>query len=282
MLAVMYGLAAAVGYGASDFLAGLGARRAPTLAVVLIAQLVGGVLLLGVAWAVGHGADGKTVTWGVAAGVVLGFGSLAFYRGLAVGSMGVVAAVMGIGQALVPFLVGVTVHGRLSNMAGFGALLGLVAIALVVTNPANDAEAANTPLRTGGIVEGALAGLLFGLFFVFLDQADDGGPLLPSASAMLAGAATVLLLGWTLRQQIVPSREALPSILGVGVCSALATLCFVLGVREGHLSIVSVVEGLSPAVTAVCAFCFAAERLSRRQRAGFAVAMAGVMLMAAG
>jgi len=282
MLAVLYGLGAASAYGTGDFLAGFASRRAPTIVVVLVAKVVGGAMLLVFSAATGDQLNNTAIAWGAAAGVALGLGSLAFYRGLAVGSMGVVAAVMGVGQALVPFVAGVAFGERLSNLALSGAIVGIVAVVLLVAGSAGKAEVPGASRQPSGLAEGALAGLLFGLFFILLDRADAGGPLFPSASAMFSGAVTVLLPALATRQKLVPSRAAMPAIVGVGVCSGLGTLAFVLGVREGHLSVVAVVEGLSPAVTALCAFFLAEERLSQRKRVGLAVALAGILMMAAG
>lgn len=283
MLAVLCGLGAAVGYGVGDFLAGLAARRAPVLAVALMTKIVGGTLLLACAAIFGNTTDPGALAWGSAAGIALGLGSIAFYRALAVGWMGVIAAVMGVGQAIIPFFAGVALGERPSPVAILGAIVAIVAIALVSTGAhSEEARVPGASRRTAGVLLGALAGFLYGLFFILLDQAKGGGALLPSAASLLSGAATVLVLAATFRQRILPSRAAMPAIVGVGMCSALGTLAFVVGVREGLLSIVAVVEGLSPAVTAICAYLVAGEKLSRRQLVGFTVAIAGILLMAAG
>lgn len=283
MLAVLYGLGAAVGYGVGDFLAGLAARRAPALAVALVAKIVGGTLLLALAVISGDQTHPATLAWGSAAGIALGLGSLAFYRALAVGWMGVIAAVMGVGQAIFPFFAGVALGERPSQMAIVGAIVAILAIVLVSTGAEVETEKVlGARRRTSGVLLGSLAGFLFGLFFILLDQAKGGGALFPSSVALLSGALTVLVLAAAIRKSILPTRAAMPAIIGVGICSALGTLAFVLGVREGLLSIVAVVEGLSPAVTAICAFLLLDERLSRRQLAGFTAAIAGILLMAAG
>jgi drug/metabolite transporter (DMT)-like permease len=283
MLAVLYGLGAAAGYGAADFLAGLAARRAPALAVALVAKLIAGAVLLSLAMLAGEQPGGAGLAWAVGAGVALGLGALAFYRALAVGRMGVIAAVMGVGQAMVPFCAGLAAGERPSQTAIIGAIAATLAIALVSARQNDPQDAAlGADGGKGGVLLGALAGFLFGLFFILLDQAKAGGALLPSAAAMLSGAVVVFALGAMLRKGMQLTRAALPAVIGVGICSAAATWSFVLGVREGLLSIVAVVEGLSPAVTAICAFFLAHERLSHRQLGGFAAALAGVLLMAVG
>jgi drug/metabolite transporter (DMT)-like permease len=283
MLPVLFGLGAAAGYGASDFLAGLAARRAPALAVALVSKIVAGAALILLAALAGEQPHGPAVAWGAAAGVALGIGSLAFYRALAVGRMGVVAAVMGVGQAIVPFAAGLALGERPSLVAVIGAIVATIAIVLVLKGKDEAKDAAPGISRSAsGVLLGSLAGFFYGLFLILLDQAKGGGALVPAAAAMLSGAITVLVVATVLRRQMLPSLAALPSVIAVGLCSAAATWSFVLGVREGLLSIVAVVEGLSPAVTAICAFLFARERLSRLQLTGFAAALTGVLLMAAG
>jgi drug/metabolite transporter (DMT)-like permease len=283
MLAIIYGLAAAAGYGLGDYLAGVASRRAAAVTVALVAKLVAAGVLFSTAALLGDEMHRPALAWGAAAGVALGLGSIAFYRALAVGWMGVIAAIMGVGQALVPFFAGVAFGERPSSIAVVGAIVAVLAIALVSLGSGDvTGESNGQPKRTSGVLLGAFAGLLFGLFFILLDRAEGGGALYPSATAMLSGAITVLFLALAMRRKIDFAVAALPATLGVGCCSAIATVAFVLGVREGLLSIVAVVEGLSPAVTALCAYLLAKEQLSPRQLMGFMAAIAGVLMMAIG
>src|SRR5437764_11799231 len=102
MLGVGLALAASLAWGFADFGGGLGARRFP-LPVVLAFSQVGGLAFIAVLVAAsGEPAPsaGK-LAWGAFAGAVGVLGLAAFYRGLAVGAMGIVGPISACG-AIVP------------------------------------------------------------------------------------------------------------------------------------------------------------------------------------
>ncbi len=61
-----------------------------------------------------------------------------------------------------------------------------------------------------------------------------------------------------------------------------ANALFAFAATHGLLSLVSVLGSLYPIVTVLLAYAFLGERLTRVQRAGVAVAMVGVVTIAAG
>ncbi|MEM9818514.1 MAG: DMT family transporter [Cyanobacteria bacterium P01_D01_bin.6] len=228
----------------------------------------------------GGRADGVDSLWAAAAGVALGLGSLAYYRALALGWMGLVAAVTGVWSALVPFGIGLLLGERPALLAIGGVMAVIIAIALVSGGASTRQKRHSLRRVSRGLAEATLAGVLFGLFFILLDQAQDSDAIFAAASAMLAAAVTfmgpVLLMN---RQTFRPTRSLMAAIVGVGICSGFGTLCFILAVRNGLLSIVAIAGALSPIPTAACARLFLAERLTGRQLSGFLLAMVGVVLM---
>lgn len=100
-MAFFLGLLTALGFGAGDFFGGLASRRIPALVVACYSQFLatGALLLIAVPFA---GLPGpQALIWGGASGLALALGLLAYYRGLADGSMGLVAAITGVISALV-------------------------------------------------------------------------------------------------------------------------------------------------------------------------------------
>lgn len=279
-MALVFGLLTALGFGIGDFLAGFAARRAPAMAVVFSAKIIGGTLLLFTTLMLGGRADGVDSLWAAAAGVALGLGSLAYYRALAFGWMGLVAAVTGVWSALVPFGIGLLLGERPALLAIGGVMAVIIAIALVSGGASTRQKRHSLRCVSLGLSEATLAGVLFGLFFILLDQAQDSDAIFAAASAMLAAAVTfmgpVLLMN---RQTFRPTRSLMFAVVGVGICSGFGTLCFILAVRNGLLSIVAIAGALSPIPTAACARLFLAERLTGRQLSGFLLAMVGVVLM---
>jgi drug/metabolite transporter (DMT)-like permease len=57
---------------------------------------------------------------------------------------------------------------------------------------------------------------------------------------------------------------------------------FVLASARGYLSIVSVLASLAPIATILAAFLYLHERISRTQRAGVALTLVGIALVASG
>src|SRR5688572_15027944 len=102
-MAAVLALLSAVVYGSGDFVGGLVARRLPPAAVVLRSNAVGlvGLLLIAPLFASDHvGAD--DLAYGAGGGVVGGLGVLLLYRGLAIGTMSVVAPITAVLAAAVP------------------------------------------------------------------------------------------------------------------------------------------------------------------------------------
>ncbi len=274
MTFVALGLAASLLWGASDFLGGLAARRAAVAAVVVTAQLAGvAAVLLAIAvtgepwpgWAV----FGTAMLGGAAAGIAI----VAFYRALAAGTMGVVAPLAATG-VVIPIGVGVAGGDRPGAVVVVGAVVALVGIL---------AAARGTAARgAGGVGMALLSGAGFGTFYVFLDRAAEHGALWAVAGARAASiplvAALALLAGMSLR----PPRATLGVIVAAGVIDAAAVLAFAAASARGLLSVVAVLGSLYPVVTAGIAAAVLRERLTRPQWAGSALAMCGVLLIAAG
>jgi drug/metabolite transporter (DMT)-like permease len=84
-------------------------------------------------------------------------------------------------------------------------------------------------------------------------------------------------MGMSLR----PPRTALVVIAAAGILDALAVLTFTSASSRGPLSIAAVLGSTYPIVTAAIAAAVVRERLTRLQWTGSALAMAGVLIIAA-
>ena len=106
MLALAISLASGLSWGVSDFLGGLQSRRMPVLAVLIVSQSAGLVFALALLPLVGADplpAEKVLIAAGAGAAAIGGLG--AFYRGLAVGTMSIVAPIAALG-VVVPVTVG--------------------------------------------------------------------------------------------------------------------------------------------------------------------------------
>jgi uncharacterized membrane protein len=126
-----------------------------------------------------------------------------------------------------------------------------------------------------------LAGVGFGLFFVFLGQTHAESQLWPLFSARVA---SVVLLGTGLVFTRRPAAERSPQrwfyAWCAGILDALAGAAFLLSTFTGSLSVVAMLSSLYPGVTVLLAWKFDRERFSRAQLAGICLAAASITLLA--
>ena len=127
-MSALLALVAAFGWGASDFAGGIGSRKSTADSVVVLTHLVATLALLAFA----RGSFGSSdLIFGLAAGVSGGLGALMLYRGLAKGTMAVVAPITAAGAATIPTVWGM-LHGDAWTVASLaGVLLALGAIVLI-------------------------------------------------------------------------------------------------------------------------------------------------------
>jgi len=277
-MAVVLGLLAALSYGASDFLAGLGSRRLAAGPVTLMVQSVAvGVAIIGVVLLPGDGPAAGALAWGALSGVGSGVGTLALYRGLAVGAMSPVATCSAVLAAVLPAIVGLASGDDLSFLVALGIVIALPAIALVSWPGGSESGSA-----TAGAGYGLVAGLGFGLLFIALDQAGTSSgawPLLPST------LVAVVVVAPFARGSGRPGpawRPGVPLAVAAGVLGGLSNLLFLRATGEGQLTVVAVLTSLYPAATVLLARIVLTESWTRLQAVGLVIAAGAVVLVSVG
>ena len=274
---VLLALSGAVFYGLSDFVGGIASRRTSAWSVALTAALSGAVFVLLAGLTLDGDPTRQDLAWGVLAGVGNGFGTAFLYRGLSSGRMGVVAPISAVGAALVPVAVGLVGGERPAGLVWLGIAAAFPGIWCVSQDPAAD-----SPGARGGVVDGVLAGLGFGVLFAALGQVPEEAGLLPLAINQLVGAAVIIAVALALRVPWVPREK--PAAYGV-VCGALgaaATVAFLLATQSGALTVAAVLASLYPAVTILLAAVVLKEPVHRVQGVGLALCGVAVALVAAG
>ena len=226
------------------------------------------------------------VLWGALGGVGAGTGALALYRGLAREEMSVVGPISGVGAAAIPVLVGLALGERPSIVTRAGVVLILPAVWLIarVDDPVSP-EGTRVTAGRAGIVEGSLAGVGFGVFFLALAQAGAGDGLWPSAAS--TAAAALLVTGVAVAQGArLPrrsgSRRTALTAASAGLCAGATNTLYLLATRQGLLVVVAVLAALYPAVTVLLARAVLHERSSRGQVFGLVMAAGAVVAITAG
>ncbi len=279
-MAVLLSLLSALSYGVSDFLGGLFSKRSGPWQTAVVGQTSSTVCTVAVALFIAGDPVGTDWVWGVVGGAGSGVGAAFLYRGLAGGRMSVVAPLSAVVCALLPVAVGLVTGDRPSALALAGIVVAFPAIALVSRVVEEDAAA--QAAHRGGVVDGVLAGLGFGVLFVALGQVRDDAGLWPLAVAQGAAALVVVLLAVALREAWVPRDRLAWRAVVMGPLGATATTAFLLATREGLLSVVSVISSLYPATTVLLATLVLKERIQAWQGVGLALAATAVTLVALG
>jgi drug/metabolite transporter (DMT)-like permease len=310
------GLLSAASWGGSDFIGGLGSRRAPALLIVVSGHIVTLLVLLAICLATHLALPGRHDLLFSAVGGFEGALSLAlFYRALAMGAMGLTAALAGLLTALVPVLFSLLHDGLPTLLTILGLAVGLAAIWLITHSPAakdpksrpvrrwvthpfralcemggksrhstrailpetkDPTEATATP--PAALLLGALAGLGFGTQLVLFKFAGAGSLLWIMTAARAAGVAAMLLV-----LVIVPPKTPWRGfwLFGIvaGALDTLGNLLYIQTTRFGRLDVAAMICSLYPAGTILMAALVLREWPTRRQFAGIALALAAVVML---
>ncbi len=291
-MAAIFALSAAVAYGVGDFLGGVAARRESPSAVVLWSHIVGLGMLVAVAPLIGGEPTPRAFAAGAAAGILGGAGVALFYKGLAVGSMSVVAPIAALLSAAVPVVAGLASGERPSAAAGLGIALALGAVVLISREAAPDGTGTATPAASAAPAAhrrrqiealglAVAAGLAFGLFFVAISHAGDDTGVWPLVGARVASVSLFALLGAAKVTSAAPPRDAAAAAVGCGLLDAGANVLYVLALGHGLLSVVAVLTALYPAGTVLLARYVLGEHLTPVQRTGLGLAAVAAVLIAA-
>lgn len=274
-LGLILALGAAAGYGAADFIGGLGSRRHSSWQIVLVGQMIGALAMLGAALVVPGRPQAGDFAWAVVAGLGSATGGMFLLRGLARGTMSLVAPVSAVGAATLPVVVGVTVGERPSWLAWVGMVVALPGIWLVSRE---NATAAARDRRA--ILDGALAGIGFGALFIALAQISSDAGMLPLAANQAAGGVLTIVISGVIGQPWRPGRDVLGWGTAAGMLGVAGTLAFTVASNLTGLGATSVLASLYPAITVLLAALVLGERLDTGQRVGIGVCIVSVAALA--
>lgn len=271
---VAAGLLSALSFGAGDFAGATAARRAGALAVVAGAHGIGLLALLVATAAIRPTLpDLSAALTGVAAGVAGAVGLAALYRGMAIGSMGLITALSGAGSLAVPLVAGALLGASTSAVQLIG--VGCVAAAAVAASGASRSE-----LGRRALLLAALAALAFGGWYVLIDLAARGGdPLwaLVFSRATSAVVAGLLAIG-RVRRREYPLRV----VIAAGLFDVGGNALYVVARGLMPVGLAAALTGLYPVVTMLLARILIGEHLSRIGQLGVALALLGIVLISAG
>jgi drug/metabolite transporter (DMT)-like permease len=272
---LLLALGASLAWGVADFTGPLVSRTLGTLRVLFWAQ-VGGVAALVLTLAVRaeppHG-------WGVLYAMVAAVGGIsglyAYYRGMQLGTMSVVAPIAGI-SAIVPVTVGIVSGDHPSPAQWAGIACAIVGVGFASVEHQEGSRRVAT-----GVGLALLAALGFGLYFPWMHAA--GKVDFWWASLVFRSTALVLVAGaaTAVRPTLRLGRRDLAIAAAVGIGDTVGNVLFAASSAHGLVSLTSVLASLYPILTVLLAAVILKERVAGLQRAGVALTLAGVVLIGA-
>lgn len=306
MLAIVLSLISALGYGSSDFAAGLASRAASVLKVTVLSEAVSMLLLLVIVpWVSTQAPTAAALWWGVAAGVSEVVGTFALYLGFRHAAFSVASSLSAVGSAAFSVIAGLALGERPGTLAlvGIGvALPAIVAVSASSDEPEGEADepaaeasepeasepgaaaAKDHRSPTGrhalGVVLGLLAGAGFAGMFISLNRAGSSHDLWPAVTAQAAALATAFVAAAGGRQLTRPTMRTTMLAGLTGATGTVGLICYFLATHLGLLAITAVITSLYPASTIVLARAMLSERLTKARVAGLCLAAASVALIA--
>ena len=296
LVAYVLALSSALFYGAADFVGGLVSRRAHTIAVVVISQSAGLVLLAIVVplMPATHPSQADLL-WGAAAGLFGSAGVALLYQALAIGTMAVVAPTTAVCAVAIPVFAAGLAGDLPSPIAAAGILVAVIAIVLA----GQERSQRPTPKRTNsqegwklwrwelgvrhrappGLGLALLSGVAIGGFFLALARTSPASGMWPLLSSRGLAVVLFAIVAIVMRVPMrMPARLAGLAIFG-GALDVLANGLYVAATRYGSLPVVVTLASLYPASTVLLAAALLRERLNALQIAGVVLALAAVVLI---
>ncbi|MFN8383514.1 MAG: DMT family transporter [Anaerolineales bacterium] len=275
MQTILFGLVSALFWGAGDFAGGLVSRRVNAVRASLYVQAGGLIPVLTIAILTKQLSMSFTDwIWCGAAGVIGSLGFLALYRALADGQMSTAAPIAAITSAGLPAIVGILKDGVPSVPTIAGFICALAAIWFI-----SQSSGGVTKLRLKEMLLPFLAGLGFGVYFIFVDLGGQTSTFAPLVAVRGAGGLTLFIVAAFSKELHLPSRPILPMVILNVSADVLGSLFYVLAVQSGRMDIAAVLGSLYSGATVLLAWLILREQINSRQRIGIAIALLAIILI---
>jgi drug/metabolite transporter (DMT)-like permease len=298
---VIYGLTAAVAWGASAVTGTIAARRAGTFITVLVGQGVGMIVLIVLAAALHPSLSTVkgAAAWGlIGAGLIGLLGYLSFYRALELGPVGLVSSI-GATYGGVTAIMAFLLLGERLGVAGTAGVAVAVAGVAMASSRSQAAKAASlasgepivgvapAPAASG---EATRAGIPFALVsaatygvggFLLENYAGRVGWLGASLVARVASMAVLVIilpfLGRPSAWRGTGSGVAWAAVSGL--TDVVGVLVFARGGEIGQVAVTAAVSSVYPIIPLVAGVALFGERVGARQALGVALIIVGLVAL---
>jgi len=275
MRSIALALGASLTWGVADFFGPLKGRALGALRVLVYVE-IGGLVVIALIVAIrGKGPAGPEALLAIPAAISGTLGLFAYYQGMAVGAMSIVAPIAGI-SAAVPVVFGIATGDRPSLWQWLGITAALCGVFLASREPGRRSKVA------AGVGLALLAAIGFGGYFPAMHAAGNADYWWASLIFRTTSTFVILAAVAIRRPSLAVQPIQIPVLVLIGIGDMLGNLLFAAASTTGLVSITSVLASLYPIVTVVLARFVLKERVARSQEAGIALTLAGVALISAG
>ena len=288
---MIYGLAAAFGWGLGDLWAGMAGRRMGSGRTLVVAQASVAIAATLIVIVVRPDLSDlpKVVPWLLPAAFLGAAAYATLYRALELGPIAVVSPVLATYAVLPVFLSVVLLDESLEAVEWAGAAITIAGAVLTSTDLR--ALRGGTFTRFAGLTWAIASTLLFGVATYVLGWSAKEAGFLASmwfargTLAIVVVAVALFVWARSSRRGEDPARRS-PSTLRLaalaGVVELLGTMAYARGAEVGLLSIVTAASATYPFIPVLGGVMLLHERLVPNQYVGVALVVGGLMLLAFG
>jgi drug/metabolite transporter (DMT)-like permease len=279
MIALLLSFFTCLGWGIADFIGGLKSRSLPPLAVMIIANPFG-ILIIGiiVLWRGKPIQNDPTIIWAFFAGLIGVITLYLLYKGFSVGSIAIVAPISGTGVIL-PVAVGL-IRGETPSIFQLIGILAAVIGTFLAVREKKKKEISNR--LVSGIYYAIASAFGVGFYFIFMDAASEIDPYWASLVMRISYGLILLPIVIFTRTSLRGSRSHIFPIAAMGMIDSLAGFSFAVASTIGMLSIVSVISAIYPGVTVLLSVFILKEKIQNSQKLGILMIIFGIALISVG
>jgi uncharacterized membrane protein len=282
---VIFGLAAALGWGLADFFGAVSGRRIGSIGAVMSGQALSAAFMTAVLVATGTSLAplGPDVWLVLMNGAAAAFAYLTHYKALELGPVAVVSPI-GAGYAIVGVVLAIVILGeRPTGLALIGAAIAVAGVALVSTDLRKLRDGIKNhlpglPWSVAAAVGFGVAGFLLGWI------ADRAGWVAGLWGSRVAQVVFFLPLVFVFRRELSRLRPGfgLWIALLAGAADILGVVTFSVGSDRGLNSIVLASSAVFPLIAVTLSVIVFKERLVANQIVGIVLVVGGLLLLGLG
>lgn len=281
-VSVLFGVIAMLAWGVADFLAAASVRKLTELQVAFMSQIV--ILAIFIPAALIFFPSPQftvsDILWVILGGVIDALGLLAFFKGLKVGKVAVVAPIA-TSASIVTVLISILFLGEQLRLPQAASILFVIAGSILISFRLNDLRGLHFDHAVKGAHYAFIAMILWGIGIGIIGHTVHAEPdWLPLVLiSNLAILATFILYGKIKGRKLsAPLINArLPAL--VGISEAIAFAAFGFGSSMGSASIIVPIIGTAPAVSVVLARVFFNEKTEINQKLGLLFIIYGIVTL---